>query len=1163
MPRAPFWSIRTHLLLLVVLAVLPALAVIAAVGLKDDNLAQSLILLALAALLALALGWLFGDRVLVAPLRALSSHIARVERGDLGTPPTGLANRHTEIGRLAQAFEAMEEALRTREQARQAAEEALRASEEHYRIIFNAAPIGIFHFDTRSVIQESNQAFLDLLGADRTALHHFSMFERIKHAGVRQAIQDALDGHIGEAVGEYVSVTANRRVVTRLLTYPIWGQDGRLLGGIGLTEDMTAREHAESALRESERRMDLFFARSRDAYYIAMLEEPLEWSGGTAGESAVEAALDRQRLTRTNPALAAQLGAPEGELANWTLRDFYRQEPEAAARDMMELLDQGHLRRERREIQPDGKTLWIEWDRICFFDAEGRILGHFGIRRDVTDRKRTEQILRESEQTTRSLFDAVNDAIFVHDLKTGAILDVNGRAIEMYGYPRDAFPELSVGDISENTPPHTQTEALAWMRKAAAGEPQVFEWRCRDRSGRAFWVEVNMRRATIGGQDRILVAVRDAEARRSAEAALRDAEARYQGLFVNSPDSIFWIGVPEQGPFVVESLNPAQEAMLGRPAREIVGRPLHKWLPAPTAARLTANYRRCLEAGHPISYEEHLDLGSGHRHFQTLLVPVRNPEGRVHRIVGISADITERRRAEEEGLEQERLFRLLFERSGDANLLIDGNQFVDCNQATVDILGAPDRASVLGTHPSELSPPFQPDGRASKEKADELIETAHRLGSHHFEWVHRKLDGTDFPVEVLLTAIPWKGKQILHTTWRDRTEARQAEAQRRTLEAQFQQAQKLESLGVLAGGIAHDFNNLLTAVLGNLNLAQFNLNPESPAAPFLESAEKTVLKASDLTKQMLAYSGKGRFVVKLHDLNTVVSEMTHLLRVSISKKASLRLNLPEGLPPLEADGAQLQQVIMNLVTNASDALGDQEGTIAISTGAAQLDAATLASIFPTQTLQPGSYVTLEVGDTGQGMSQEVMARIFDPFFTTKTTGRGLGLSAMLGILRGHQAGLKVYSEVGRGSTFKAFFPAAPGSLPTAETREPARASALAGTVLLVDDEPSVLDTIGPALKTLGLRVLLARDGQEAVERLLDDPRAIDLVLMDLTMPRMDGKEAFQAMRRIRPDLRVILSSGYNEQESLQSFLGRGLAGFLQKPYTLEALRTTLRKALEP
>ncbi len=665
-----------------------------------------------------------------------------------------------------------------------------------------------------------------------------------------------------------------------------------------------------------------------------------------------------------------------------------------------------------------------------------------------------------------------------------------------------------------------------------------------------------------GDNDRTEEASRNLfDAVNDAEEASRDVEERYLGLYLNSPDAIFWIGIPEEGPFLLESINPAQEAILGRPSREVVGKPLEDWLPAELAAQFNANYRRCLEAGRPISYDEVADGGSGPRTVQTLLVPIRSPAGRFHRIVGISSDITERRKSAEQRQEQERLFRLLFERSGDANLLIEGNRFVDCNQATVEILGASDKASVLWTHPSELSPPFQPDGRPSKEKADEFIALAFQKGSYHFEWIHRKLDGTDFPVEVLLTAIPWKGKQILHTTWRDRTQTRRAEEQRRNLETQFQQAQRLESLGVLAGGIAHDFNNLLTAILGNLNLAQFNLSPESPATPYLENAEKTVLKASDLTKQMLAYSGRGRFEVKLHDLNEVVSEMTHLLQVSISKKAILRLNLAEGLPPIEADGAQLQQVVMNLVTNASEALGDREGTIGITTGLADLDAPFIAATFPAQPMVPGRYATLEVSDTGQGMSPEVMARIFDPFFSTKPTGRGLGLSAMLGILRSHQAGLKIFSEVGRGSTFKAFFLAAPGHASHAPAAETTSETALAGTILLVDDESVILNTIGPALEAMGFQVLLARDGVEAVECVRSAPDSIDLVLMDLTMPRMDGREACQSMRRIRPEVRVILSSGYNEQESIQPFADKDLAGFLQKPYTLESLRAALRKAL--
>ena len=782
------------------------------------------------------------------------------------------------------------------------------------------------------------------------------------------------------------------------------------------------------------------------------------------------------------------------------------------------------------------------------------ILGHRVLRAPL-------QALR-NEQATREMLDAVNDAILVQDLATGAILDVNARAVDMYGHPRPAFPNLSVADLSEDRPPWTQVEALSWMRRAAAGEPQVFEWRARHQSGRIFWVEVSMRRAKVGSQDRLLVTVRDIESRKASDEARRDAEERYLGLFLNSPDAIFWIGVQEDGGFIVESLNPAQEASLDRPAAEIIGRPLDAWLPADLAGALNANYRRCLATGGPIAYEESADLGQGTRFYQTLLVPIRNAQGQFHRIVGISTDITDRRRGEQEALEREHLFRLLFERSGDANLLIDEARFVDCNQATVDVLGAPDKAAVLGMHPSELSPPSQPDGQASKEKADCLIDLAHRLGSHHFEWVHRKFDGTDFPVEVLLTAIPWKGKQILHTTWRDRTEARQAEEQRRHLETQFQQAQKLESLGVLAGGIAHDFNNLLTAVLGNLNLAQFKVEPGSPALPFLENAERTVLKASDLTRQMLAYSGKGKFVVQPQDLNQVVQELANLLHVSVSKKAVLQLELAPDLPWIEADGVQLQQVVMNLVTNASEALGDAEGTIAITTGLEILDADRIAADFPTQEMGPGPHVTLEVRDSGAGMRPEVLARIFDPFFTTKPTGRGLGLSAMRGILKGHRAGLAIQSEVGRGSTFTAYFPAAPGLASPVLPPEPAAPEGLmSGRILLVDDEAVILDTLCPALEAMGLSVVVARDGLEAVSRFRESPEAFDLVLMDLTMPRMDGREAFRIMKAIRPAIQVVLSSGYQGQESLHPITEPGLAGFLPKPYTLQALGAVLREAL--
>jgi len=386
--------------------------------------------------------------------------------------------------------------------------------------------------------------------------------------------------------------------------------------------------------------------------------------------------------------------------------------------------------------------------------------------------------------------------------------------------------------------------------------------------------------------------------------------------------------------------------------------------------------------------------------------------------------------------------------------------------------------------------------------------------------------------------------------------------ERQQMEAAMRQSQKLESLGILAGGIAHDFNNLLTVVLGNLNLAQMHLPEHARAQPYLTKMEATVLRATDLTKQMLAYSGRGHFLVQPQDLNQVVREVTHLLEVSISKKVSLKFDLEPGLLAIQADAAQIQQVVMNLVTNASDAIGDQEGIIHLRTSTANLSERDLQSVYRAEALAPGRYVLLEVDDTGNGIAPEVMARIFDPFFTTKSAGRGLGLSAMLGILRGHGAGLWITSEVGRGSSFRLCFPACREViLPSEAPRQETMAHPLKGLVLLVDDEDLILQTIGSALKTLGMEVLTARDGVEAVAVFSEAKPRPDLVLMDLTMPRMDGREAFQIIHELDPVVPVVLSSGFTERDSIQTAAGQGPADFIQKPYQIKELHRLLQRLL--
>ena len=418
----------------------------------------------------------------------------------------------------------------------------------------------------------------------------------------------------------------------------------------------------------------------------------------------------------------------------------------------------------------------------------------------------------------------------------------------------------------------------------------------------------------------------------------------------------------------------------------------------------------------------------------------------------------------------------------------------------------------------------------------------------------RTNDGSPTQFKVLTDRIAQLGLEIR------RREA--AEEARRALETQLLQTQQLESLGVLAGGIAHDFNNLLTSIIGYCDVAQLELPIGSTAASMLEQAVNGSRQAAELTQQMLAYSGKGSFIVGPVVLSQLVLDTSRLLEVSISKKCVMRFDLMENMPACEADATQLRQVIMNLIINASDAIGDRSGVIPVTTGAAWCDAQYLEKNHVNDDLAEGLYVHLEVADTGAGMTPETKARIFDPFFTTKFTGRGLGLAAVLGIVRGHGGALRVYSELGRGTGFKILLPADTSTTSTAPVLTPSeKAWRGHGTVLVADDEESIRAVLTHVLVKQGFDVITACDGREAVDLFREHAHLDPLVLLDLTMPHLDGAAAFREMRNIRPDVRTIMRSGYNEQSVSARFAGKGLIGFVQKPFRVAELREILQTAM--
>lgn len=394
----------------------------------------------------------------------------------------------------------------------------------------------------------------------------------------------------------------------------------------------------------------------------------------------------------------------------------------------------------------------------------------------------------------------------------------------------------------------------------------------------------------------------------------------------------------------------------------------------------------------------------------------------------------------------------------------------------------------------------------------------------------------------------------------DITERKRAEEVRAKMEAQMLQTQKLESLGVLAGGIAHDFNNLLTTMLGNAELALMELPQSSPSCKYINDLKQASLRAADLCKQLLAYSGKGRFMVEPVNLTLLAQEMAQLFQSSISKKAVLTFYTDPHLPWVTADATQIRQVIMNLVVNASEAIGDAVGRIIVSTKAIYCDRQYFAHAKLSEIPPEGNYALLEVSDSGCGMDAATIKKIFDPFFTTKFTGRGLGLSAVSGIVRGHRGFLKVYSEPGRGTTFQVFLPVNE----SAQTKLEASGMPIddqwgQGVLLLVDDEIQVREIGEKWLRKLGFDVLTADDGQHAVEVFRQNSETVKGVLLDLTMPRLDGIQALRELRRIKSDVPAILISGYSEHELAQRYTDDGLDGFVQKPYTMHELSTAIKR----
>ncbi|HTX36590.1 MAG TPA: response regulator [Bryobacteraceae bacterium] len=600
--------------------------------------------------------------------------------------------------------------------------------------------------------------------------------------------------------------------------------------------------------------------------------------------------------------------------------------------------------------------------------------------------------------------------------------------------------------------------------------------------------------------------------------------------------------------------------LLGKRIGEVLGRKITDVIAGSPLAGIEHLFERSVETHHT----ETLECAFGERtyRFSFHLATVR---GNIAGAIYIVSDVTEERRAAREREEAFTLLRALTDSAPIGFAFFDRDmRYRLVNKELAKIDGVSVEAHI-GSRPENIVPRMADWIRLEFQR---VIDTGQPVLGR--EWIEGSLDDPRtmrcwlrswYPVHSADGSLLGVGATVVETT-----ELRRSEKARQDLERRMLDAQKLESVGLLAGGIAHDFNNLLTGILGNASLAKESAQPGSTLFHYLDEIVHASKRAAHLTKQMLAYSGKGQFILEEMDLSREIQEVVRLVQSSISKKISVIFDLSHELPPVRADKGEIQQVIMNLVVNAAEAIGDSAGLLIIRNGIRDLAAEQIREVHPGNDIVPGRYAYIEITDSGCGMNEQTRLRIFDPFFTTKFTGRGLGLAAVGGIVRGHKGGIQVKSSPGKGSTFVVYLPAGDENarkLPAEIPQETPSTALAGGTVLVVDDEALVLGIAKSALERAGWTVLAADSGPHAIEMLQRYSDQVSIVLLDLSMPGMSGLEALPVLRKISPDVPVLVSSGYGEAETLRLFSGHRIAGFLQKPYTVQELVEHVKMAASP
>ncbi len=896
---------------------------------------------------------------------------------------------------------------------------------------------------------------------------------------------------------------------------------------------LTNRKQNEEALQHSEEKYRSFFMDDLTGDYLTSVDG---------------------KILDCNPAFMEIFGFKNlGETQNFDLKNLYSKD-KGRNKFISRIKKEKKLKNIILEMKKvSGEPIFITENVTGIFDSKGKLQKLRGYLIDITKQFEAEKALRASEEHFRSLIENSHDCFALYN-KDGIIKYISPAVKKILGYAPKALINTSSFDLIYN-----KDKALASKKfktiMTSPGKSSNFNIRSFNKKREIVWLNTTMTNLLENPSvSAIVVNFNDISEQVEIERELKVSEESYRGLFDNATEAIY---ILDQNSVFLD-VNKSAEKMYGYKKDYLIGN-TPEIVSAPDKndmEKVSSHIESAFKGGSP-TFEFWGKNKSGFVFPMEVHLSLGNYFGKKV-IIAFAQDITERKKAEDTLKISEKSYRGLFDNATDAIYIQNfEGKFLDVNKTVEKIYGY-SRSYLIGKSPAILSAP----GKNDLEHVGKLIQKTVEGQPQSFEFWGIRKNGEIFPKEVRLKRGIYFGQDAMIAFAQDISARKQAEEERVKLEAQIQHTQKLKSLGVLSGGIAHDFNNLLTGILGNVGLAELELPKTSPALANLKRIETSSIRAADLCRQLLAYSGKGKFVVKALDLNEVVEEMGSLLVTSISKKVVLKYNFYDDLPAVEVDTAQIRQVIMNLIMNASDAIGKKSGIISITTGAMKCKDAYLHTTFLNDNLTEGVYVYIEVSDTGSGMDKETQAKIFDPFFTTKFTGRGLGLAAVLGIMRGHNGAIKIYSEPGKGTSFKVLFPCSNKTAsPLSTGSEEAQPWKAEGTILIIDDEDTIRALGRQALEKAGFKVITAADGREGIKIFKKEKKSITAVLLDMTMPHMSGEETFREMRLLDKNVKVLLSSGYNEQEATNNFTGKGLAGFLQKPYRASDLIEKLKDVI--